>query len=131
MPVAQGSMMTLIEERLAPCDGLNNYNVFLARMDLELQGSAQFTFSVTHSMMPVGEFSVSVPSHGQSMDRMAAEAHDALIDIFRQLTFRAEKARLIHLKNAARQPPPAPPVQIEPEALDEFLVEPRGDQGEE
>jgi hypothetical protein len=107
----------MIEDRLAPCDGLNNYNVYLARMELELNGGAQFTFSVTHSMLPVGEFSVSVPSTGQGMDRMAVEAHDGLIDILRQLLFRAEKARLSHQRNAAREA-----VQPEPES---FLVERR------
>jgi hypothetical protein len=76
-------------------------------MELELNGGAQFTFSVTHSMLPVGEFSVSVPSTGQGMDRMTVEAHDGLIDILRQLLFRAEKARLNHLRNAARPPDPA------------------------
>lgn len=104
--------MQLIEDRLAPCDGLNNYNVFLARLDLESQSTAQFTFSVTHSMMPVGEFSVSVAAHGQSLDRMAVDAHDGLIDILRQLIFRAEKARLAHHKNA--EPP---------SDLEDFLID--------
>jgi len=94
----------MIEERLVPCDGLNNYNVYLTRMDIELHGGAQFTFSVTHSMLPVGEFSVSVAGSGQGMDRMAVEAHDALIDILRQLIFRAERARQSHQRNAAREP---------------------------
>jgi len=93
--------MPEIEDRLMPCDGLNNYNVFLARLDLQLHGAAQFTFSVTHSMQPVGEFAVSVPA-GQNLDRMTVDAHDALIDILRQLMFRAEKARLGHEKNAQR-----------------------------
>ncbi len=110
--------MPEIEDRLTPRDGLNNYNVFLARMDLESQGSAQYTFSVTHSMMPVGEFSVSVPAQGQSLDQMTVDAHDSLIDILRQLLFRAEKARQIHLKNASRYQPQ--------DDLDDFLIEPRG-----
>ncbi len=109
--------MPMIEDRLVPCDGLNNYNVYLARMEIELNGGAQFTFSVTHSMLPVGEFSVSVPSTGQGMDRMAVEAHDGLIDILRQLLFRAEKARLAHQRNATREPS-----QPEPES---FLIERR------
>jgi len=99
---SEGGVVPIIEDRLIPCDGLNNYNVFLSRMEMELHGSAQFTFSVTHSMLPVGEFSVSVPAAGQSMDRMAVDAHDALIDILRQLMFRAEKARTAHQRHAAR-----------------------------
>jgi len=111
--------MPIIEERLVPCDGLNNYNVYLTRMDLELHGGAQFTFAVTHSMLPVGEFNVNVASTGQGMDRMAVDAHDGLIDILRQLLFRAEKARQAHARHAAREPVPA-----DPEA-ETFLIERR------
>jgi hypothetical protein len=111
--------MPIIEDRLVPADGLNNYNVYLTRMDLELNGGAQFTFSVTHSMLPVGEFSVTVNSTGQGMDRMAVDAHDGLIDILRQLLFRAEKARQAHARNAARDP-----VQTDPE-VEAFLIERR------
>jgi len=100
----QALYMPIIEDRLVPCDGLNNYNVYLTRMDIQLHGGAQFTFSVTHSMLPVAEFNVSVAGTGQGMDRMAVEAHDALIDILRQLIFRAEKARQTHQRNAAREP---------------------------
>jgi hypothetical protein len=111
--------MPTIEDRLVPCDGLNNYNVYLTRMDLELHGGAQFTFAVTHSMLPVGEFSVSVNSTGQGMDRMTVDAHDGLIDILRQLLFRAEKARQAHARNATREP-----VQADPE-VEAFLMERR------
>jgi hypothetical protein len=107
----------MIEDRLVPCDGLNNYNVYLTRMELQLHGGAQFTFSVTHSMLPVAEFNVSVAGMGQGMDRMAVEAHDALIDILRQLMFRTEKARQAHQRNAAREPLGADP--------DAFLLERR------
>ena len=103
--------MAEIEDRLVPRDGLNNYNIVLARMDLPTHGGAQFTFAVTNSMLPVAELAVSVPNAGQSLDRMTVEAHDALIDILRQLTFRAEKARLNHDRNAhpvaRREAPPA------------------------
>jgi hypothetical protein len=109
--------MPMIEDRLVPCDGLNNYNVYLTRMDIQLHGGAQFTFSVTHSMLPVAEFNVSVAGTGQGMDRMAVEAHDALIDILRQLIFRADKARQTHQRNAAREP-----LNPEPEV---FLIERR------
>ncbi len=109
--------MPMIEDRLVPCDGLNNYNVYLTRMELQLHGGAQFTFSVTHSMLPVAEFNVSVAGMGQGMDRMAVEAHDALIDILRQLMFRTEKARQAHQRNAAREPLGADP--------DAFLLERR------
>ena len=95
--------MTEIEERLVPRDGLNNYHVFLARMELEPQGNAQFTFSLTHSMLPIGELVVPVVFHGQGLDRMAVEAHDGVLDILRQLMFRADKARSNHLKLA--EPP--------------------------
>ena len=94
------AQMAEIEDRLVPRDGLNNYNIVLARMDLPTHGGAQFGFAVTNSMLPVAELTVSVPNAGQSLDRMTVEAHDALIDILRQLTFRAEKARLNHDRNA-------------------------------
>jgi len=94
--------MPEIEDRLMPCDGLNNYNVFLARMELELHGAVRFAFSVTHSMQPVAEFTVNLPAGGQNLDQMTVDAHDALIDILRQLMFRAEKARLGHQTNALR-----------------------------
>jgi hypothetical protein len=97
-PSSQVHVMSEIEERLLPRDGLNNYNVFLARLELEPQGNAQFTFSLTHSMMPIGELVVPVVFHGQSLDRMAIEAHDGVLDILRQLMFRADKARTNHLK---------------------------------
>ena len=103
--------MAEIEDRLVPRDGLNNYNIVLARMDLPTHGGAQFSFAVTNSMLPVAELVVGVPNAGQSLDRMTVEAHDALIDILRQLTFRAEKARLNHDRNAR----PAPRAE-EPEA---------------
>ena len=106
--------MPEIEDRLIPCDGLNNYNVFLARVDLEAQGSAQFTFSLTHSMMPIGELVVPVTYQGQSLDRMAVDAHDGVLDILRQLMFRADKARTAHLKQADRHLPPPPPPRLRP-----------------
>jgi hypothetical protein len=87
-------------DRLCARDGLNNYHVYLARVDLEPHGDGQYTFTVTHSMSPVGEFTVSVKG-GRGMDEMAVEAHDALIDIFRQLTFRADKMRQVHARHAA------------------------------
>ena len=85
-------------------------------MDLPTHGGAQFTFAVTNSMLPVAELAVSVPNAGQSLDRMTVEAHDALIDILRQLLFRAEKARLNHDRNAR-------PVQAQPPQ--EAMVESR------
>jgi|GEM_PF-3822268 len=88
--------MPFIDDRLMPQDGLNTYNIVLARMDLPTHGSAQFTFAITDSMLPVGEFVVHVPSTNQSLDRMTVEAHEKLLDILRQLTFRAEKARKYH-----------------------------------
>ena len=112
--------MAEIEERLIPRDGLNNYNIVLGRMDLPTHGGAQFTFAVTNSMLPVAELVVCVPNSGQSLDRMTVAAHDSLIDILRQLTFRAEKARLNHDRNAR----PAPRPQ-EPEA-GEIMADRRG-----
>ncbi len=105
--------MIEVEDRLAPRDGLNNYNIVLARMDLPTHGGAQFTFSVTNSMLPVAELVVSVPNVGQSLDRMTVEAHDLLIDVLRQLTFRAEKARLNHDRNARPAQPPANDLTID------------------
>lgn len=96
--------MAEIEDRLAPQDGLNNYNIVLSRMDLPTHGSARFTFALTDSMLPLAELQVSVPAGGQSLDRMTVTAHDALIDILRQLVFRADKARAAHDKHA----PPLP-----------------------
>jgi hypothetical protein len=116
------------EDRLSPCDGLNNYNVVLSRMDLPTHGGALFTFAVTNSMLPVANLEVTVPSTGQSLDRMTVEAHDALIDILRQLLFRAEKARINHDRNAR------PVVQFAPRgefsADDEFTVDRRAAPGD-
>ncbi len=97
--------MAEIEDRLIPKDGLNSYNVVLARMDLLTRGSANFTFAVTSALLPVAELQVDVPATGQSLDRMTVEAYDALIDILRQLVFRAEVARRHHDRHAN---PPAP-----------------------
>jgi hypothetical protein len=110
--------MPEIEDRLLPSDGLNNYNVFLARLEIEPQGSAQFTFSLTHSMMPLGELVVPVAFQGQGLDRMAVEAHDGLLDILRQLMFRADKARSNHLRLAE---PPLPVAVEEPEQKEDLL----------
>jgi len=106
--------MADVDDRLVPRDGLNSYNVVLARMDLPTRGSATFTFAVTSALLPVTELHVEIPTAGQSLDRMTVEAHDALIDILRQLVFRAESARRHHERNANRfQPaattPPEPP----------------------
>jgi len=99
--------MTEVDDRLAPKDGLNSYHVVLARMDLPTRGSAVFTFAVTSALLPVTELQVEIPATGQSLDRMSVEAHDALIDILRQLMFRAEAARRHHERNANRLPQPA------------------------
>jgi hypothetical protein len=119
--------MIEIEDRLTPRDGLNTYNIVLARMELPTHGSAQFTFAVTSSMLPVAELNVSVPSSGQSLDRMTVEAHDAVIDILRQLLFRADKARKHHEKHAGRQIPlPALVTETEEEEEEQdFVVERR------
>jgi hypothetical protein len=114
--------MTEIEERLTPRDGLNNYHIVLTRMELPQNGGGQFIFAVTNSMQPTGEFQVSVAASGQSLDRMTVEAHDVMIDILRQLLFRAEKARINHDRNAR------PVLQVTPHdaAEGEFVVERRG-----
>ena len=111
--------MAEIDERLVPKDGLNNYNIVLSRLDMPTHGGAHFTFAVTNSMLPVAELAVNVPVAGQSLDRMTVEAHDALIDIMRQLMFRAEKARGHHERNAE------PPVLAVDDGELEFVVEPR------
>ena len=116
--------MTEIEDRLFPRDGLNNYHVVLARMDLPAQGGGLFTFAVTSSMLPVAELQVNVPASGQSLDRMTVEAHDMLIDILRQLTARADRARTNHERNAARPATP-PPFRIDESDDLEFVVDRR------
>jgi len=103
--LSYGEPMTEVEDRLTPKDGLNSYNVVLARMDLQTRGSVNFTFAVTSALLPVAELHVEVPATGQSLDRMTVEEYDALIDIFRQLMFRAEGSRRHHDRHAH---PPAP-----------------------
>jgi hypothetical protein len=92
--------MAEIEDRLVPQDGLNNYNIVLSRMELPTHGSARFTFALTDSMLSVAELHVNIPASSQGLDRMTVTAHDAVIDILRQLVFRADKARATHEKNA-------------------------------
>jgi hypothetical protein len=114
--------MADIDDRLVPQDGLNSYHVVLARMDLATRGSAHFTFAITSALLPVAELTVEVPATGQSLDRMTVDAHDALIDILRQLLFRAEAARRHHDRNAGGglplSVPLAPPAAEENLALD-------------
>ncbi len=109
--------MTEVDDRLVPKDGLNSYNVVLARMDLATRGSANFTFAVTSALLPVAELHVDVPATGQSLDRMTVEAYDALIDILRQLVFRAEAARRHHDRHANPAPPAAAAPDLEAEAI--------------
>jgi len=82
-----------IEDRLRPRDGLNNYAIAFARMQPQARGGAEFVFNLTDSMQPVSELSVIITSKGQGLDQMMVEAHDAVIDILRQLLFRADKSR--------------------------------------
>jgi hypothetical protein len=44
-------------------------------------------------MKPVCELAVTIVSRGQGLDQMMVEAHDSVIDILRQLVFRADKSR--------------------------------------
>ena len=87
-------------------------------MELPQQGAAQFTFVVTNSMLPLAELSVSVPAQGLSLDRMTVDAHDALIDILRQLTFRADKARANHERHM-RAPCPEQELRFESLVMEE------------
>jgi len=82
-----------IDDRLRPRDGLNNYAIAFARMQPQARGGAEFVFNVTDSMQPVSELAVIITSKGQGLDQMMVEAHDAIIDILRQLVFRADKSR--------------------------------------
>ena len=113
--------MADVDERLVPRDGLNSYHVVLSRVDLPSGGSAQFTFALTSALLPVAELQVEVPSHGQGLDRMTVEAHDALIDILRQLLFRAEIARRHHDRNASR-PDTGHPAQVPAEEERDVFV---------
>lgn len=81
------------DDRLRPRDGLNNYAIAFARMQSQARGGAEFVFSVTDSMQPIAEFTVLIQSRGQGLDQMMVEAHDQVIDILRQLIFRADKSR--------------------------------------
>ncbi|HTZ69382.1 MAG TPA: hypothetical protein VMB71_01925 [Acetobacteraceae bacterium] len=87
--------MPLIDDRLTPRDGLNNYAIAFARMQPQPQtrGGAEFVFAISDSMQPVCELSVTMVARGQGLDQMMVEAHDAVIDILRQLVFRADKSR--------------------------------------
>ena len=87
-----------IEDRLKPRDGLNNYAIAFARMTPQARGGAEFVFNVTDSMQPISEIAVLVQPRGQGLDQMMVEAHDAIIDILRQLVFRADKSRANHEK---------------------------------
>ena len=115
--------MAEVDERLVPRDGLNSYHVVLSRVDLPSGGNAQFTFSLTSALLPIADLQVEVPVHGQGLDRMTVEAHDALIDILRQLVFRAEAARRHHERNASRQGGDAPAPAAADEERDVFVLD--------
>jgi hypothetical protein len=87
--------MPFTEDRLTPRDGLNNFAISVARIMPQMngRGGMEFLFAVTDSMQPVSELKVMVASRGQGLDQMMVEAHDAVIDILRQLVFRADKSR--------------------------------------
>jgi hypothetical protein len=85
--------MPEIEDRLKPRDGLNNHSIAFARMTPQARGGAEFVFNITDSMQPVSELAVIILPKGQGLDHMMVEAHDAIIDILRQLIFRADKSR--------------------------------------
>jgi hypothetical protein len=85
--------MSESEDRLKPRDGLNNYSIAFARMQSQARGGAEFVFNVTDSMQPVSELAVLIQFRGQGLDQMMVEAHDQVIDILRQLIFRADKSR--------------------------------------
>jgi hypothetical protein len=91
-----------IDDRMTPRDGLNNYSIAFARMQPQARGGAEFVFNVTDSMQPVSELCVLVQFRGQGLDQMMVEAHDAVIDILRQLMFRADKSRLNYEKFTRR-----------------------------
>ena len=91
-----------MEDRMKPRDGLNNYSIAFARMQPQARGGAEFVFNVTDSMQPVSEFAVLVQFRGQGLDQMMVEAHDGLIDILRQLMFRADKSRANYEKFVPR-----------------------------
>jgi len=84
-----------IDDRLTPRDGLNDYTIAFARMQPQPQtrGGAEFVFTISESMKPVCELAVTIVSRGQGLDQMMVEAHDSVIDILRQLVFRADKSR--------------------------------------
>ncbi len=94
-----------IEDRLRPRDGLNNYAIGFARMQRQARGDAEFVFHVTDSMNPVSELAVVITNKGQSLDQMMVEAHDTIIDILRQLVFRADKSRANYEKFTRPAPP--------------------------
>lgn len=94
--------MPNVEDRLKPRDGLNNYAIAFSRMQSQARGGAEFVFSVTDSMQPISEFSVLIQFKGQGLDQMMVEAHDQVIDILRQLIFRADKSRANYDKFVSR-----------------------------
>ena len=98
--------MSDMEDRLKPRDGLNNYSIAFARMHSQARGGAEFVFNVTDSMQPVSEFAVLVQSRGQSLDEMMVEAHDSVIDILRQLMFRADRSRANYSRFVRTAPAP-------------------------
>jgi hypothetical protein len=94
--------MPEVEDRLKPRDGLNNYSIAFARMQSQARGGAEFVFNVTDSMQPVSELCVLIQFRGQGLDQMMVEAHDSVIDILRQLIFRADKSRANYEKFTRR-----------------------------
>jgi len=99
--------MPFIDDRLTPRDGLNNYTIAVARMTPQMQarGGVEFIFCISDSMQAVAELTVMIAARGQGLDQMMVEAHDAVIDILRQLMFRADKSRANYEKFTRPAPP--------------------------
>jgi len=110
--------LPVIDDRLTPRDGLNNYAIAFARMQPQARGGAEFVFNVTDSMQPISELAVIIPSRGQGLDQMMVEAHDGVIDILRQLIFRADKSRATYEK-FTRAPNSRKPIGADDDELSE------------
>ncbi len=94
--------MVEVDDRLVPRDGLANCDIAFSTMEaVQGGGAARFSFEIRNDDVPVGTLSVEVePFEDGSIDHMMAAAHERVIDMLRQLLYRADVLRKHYARRA-------------------------------